>query len=506
MSFGMEEYICEEIKYEIPSRTDSASTPRVSTKPLPWERHPFLNYIRKRWAFITKNVTRPGFERFISRLPKAALAFLVFALLGSRFISQYPFGKRLFAKIVALWNKRFVQFAVKGTAALTASFLAVCAYTYYKVYIQWRPHRDPTKKDYDNRPFLAFGGAGLLYPFYWGVIAYAKDHFDVSDVRTSGLSAGLFTVGSVMTDNQMEIWEMVMHVMQRITDEFDSFLCIEGTTAAEFSERELKLLGWTDKKMQDLSDGNRFYSSVSEVEWAKFLGIIPYPYLKCRVLEWPRTLKELGRIIVATCNIPPLVGTPLCLQPGKWAWDGALASSYALPADTNPDKVLRVTPVWLVPHDICMPFAAWFHCWHVLFPADAATHEELFVIGYETAKKHHNVFIDKGFEQLEHPEADLSHHLRTFKNIPNLSTQKRDLRQRRDASLPPELDNHDRTASPVKNRVAEKVVVAPNANKNLLAPPQPESLGPRRKSGIRSRKSLPVDISKILNESAGTGA
>ena len=226
----MEEYFCDETKFEIPSRRGSSSTPRVSaaTTSVPWERHPLLNKIRKRWAFLTKYVTRPGFERFIGALPKAALAWVVLVGLGIKFLSRYPFGKRLFAKIVELVNKRYVRIAAKGTAAFLGGCGAVFVYWFYKVYIQWRPVRDPNVK-MDNRPFLAFGGAGLLYPFYWGVIAYCKDNFDVSDIRASGLSAGLYTVGSVMIDKQAELIEMVMHVMHRLLDEYDSFLCIEGT-------------------------------------------------------------------------------------------------------------------------------------------------------------------------------------------------------------------------------------------------------------------------------------
>ncbi|ETO19195.1 hypothetical protein RFI_18034 [Reticulomyxa filosa] len=41
-----------------------------------------------------------------------------------------------------------------------------------------------------NKPLLSFSGAGLLAFYFQGVCAYLQDHFDLTNVRFAGISAG----------------------------------------------------------------------------------------------------------------------------------------------------------------------------------------------------------------------------------------------------------------------------------------------------------------------------
>jgi len=142
---------------------------------------------------------------------------------------------------------------------------------------------------------------------------------------------------------------------------------------------------------------------VSELAWHKVFGIPLIPYLKHVVIGMPPTVEGLSKLLVGTCTILPLIGTPLALEGrnGKWALDGALSAGYAIPDDQDLSRVVRVTPWPVMPSDICMPFMPWFHLWNCVFPPDAKRHLELFQVGYKCAMEKHDMFIAKGLKPLK---------------------------------------------------------------------------------------------------------
>jgi len=102
---------------------------------------------------------------------------------------------------------------------------------------------------------------------------------------------------------------------------------------------------------------------------------------------------------------------------------------YAIPEDTDPDKVIRITivPGGLLPCDICMDFNPWYHFWNVCnfnFDSDQESHEELFRLGYEDAKKNRQIFVNKGLKPLQQPQGSLRKHLKTIRNFSILSPDK----------------------------------------------------------------------------------
>ena len=413
-----------------------------------WERHPFLNLIRSAWTKLIRAVTPESIETLRKVGPYAILLYLILSVFGIKKIHQDPRSRVIYSKVAHFARTRHAKLFATGSGIATATTAAVLFYILKK--IGEEPQHPPGAK-LDKRPFLAFGGGFFLYPFYWGVISYLRDNFDLSDVRCSGLSAGLYSASFLLFDvSPVQVMEMVKYLFHRFSDDYGALLMIESEVAADAAASEMTILGFPETELQSASAQNRFYTGVSEVAWIKIFGFPVIPYLKHRVFKLPSTIKELARSVVATCTIFPLLGTPLCLRPGKWAIDGALSSAYAIPDDQDLSKVVRITPFTAIPYDITMPFMPWFHCWNMLFPPDAKRASELFETGYRVARSHHEMFLEKGFTPLDRPERrGLSKYKKQFEQMAVLATKTKSL-TRKPSSTPhlPEQKQFTRVRSP----------------------------------------------------------
>jgi hypothetical protein len=62
-------------------------------------------------------------------------------------------------------------------------------------------------------PNISFGGGGYLYPFYLGVAKYIQEHFDCTDMKFGGVSAGSVVATCMSMDIPVEgIFEKITHL------------------------------------------------------------------------------------------------------------------------------------------------------------------------------------------------------------------------------------------------------------------------------------------------------
>lgn len=347
----------QEITSEV-SREDSWKTKGRS--------HPILGPIRRVWQWWIEAVTPQRIEYVRQAGPYVIFAYALLSLFGIRKIHQDPRSRLIYAKVVEFARTRYAKLFARGTAVGLAVLLAIVVYTWRLICQETKPKKGIKL---DSRPFLAFGGGFFLYPFYWGVVGYLSDNFDVSDVRGSGLSAGIFSLGGMLGDRRpAEIMEVGQYFFIRMINKYGALLMIDAEDVAGFAAKELSILGYTDEMLEGQYAKNRFYSGVSELAWIKIFGIPLIPYLKHRTFKLPTTVMGIARSIAATCTIFPLLGTPLDLfGTNKWHIDGALSASYAIPDDQDPERVVRISPFPFVPVDVRMPFLPWFHCWYIFF-------------------------------------------------------------------------------------------------------------------------------------------
>ena len=145
-----------------------------------------------------KFVTPERIEYLRQGGPYIILAYVLLTLFGIKKIQQDPRFILIYAKIVEFAKTKRAQILARRGMYGMGAFLAIFCYTWRQICTETKPN--PRIK-LDSRPFLAFGGGFFLYPFYWGVTGYLRDNFETSNVRASGLSAGSFALGTLLSSS-----------------------------------------------------------------------------------------------------------------------------------------------------------------------------------------------------------------------------------------------------------------------------------------------------------------
>jgi hypothetical protein len=91
-------------------------------------------------------------------------------------------------KLELILEKKLLE-PFKSYWMLFSTVLSVLAIGTLRRCFRWLTSK-PSDSVVDNRPLLAFGGAATLWPYYTGVYYYLYHHFDLTNVRASGISMG----------------------------------------------------------------------------------------------------------------------------------------------------------------------------------------------------------------------------------------------------------------------------------------------------------------------------
>jgi len=272
------------------------------------------------------------------------------------------------------------------------------------------------KKKVDPRPLLAFSGSALLLAYYNGIAGYLKDHFELDNVRFSGISGGcVFFLPILLGVPVDKMFASGMYVRKRIMKRpLLCYLLTEAECVSMFLE-ELKLMGLTDKNMKDLSEQNRGYFGVTTCKW--LAGLIPTP--SPRLIPVSDTMEStIKGLLQSTCT-PPFFRSPGKLEDGKYAIDGVFSMTYAIPDDADEEKIIRISPWTFYPADVKPSRLRRMHLVDFFLPLGIKHQTKQFCVGYKTAWENHQVFVKKGLKPKPYstnPRKCLKEHVASFQN------------------------------------------------------------------------------------------
>ena len=370
-----------------------------------WERARIPQAMRHGLRALKDNVKKHHIQMMMNPHigPPAAFTVFAVAILGIRWLGRHPFTRAIRNLLLRFFGERSVQLAGKGVLSLAAAWCAWVVYTIAvirKRWLTWPPPRSPGVK-VDPRPVMCFGGSLFLDTFYNGVIAYCQDHFDMSQVRMSGLSgATVQMAASGLIEDPILRLRVCLLCMERIVDYYDGGMpmLVELDKCEQIFCDEMFLAGVTDRTAAECADRNVHYSQITEVHWHRIFGVPIFPYLVPKVCPLPRTLYGIIQLCLRSCCLPfSIFGSPPVMRDGRYVIDGGFSALFPVPEDADISKTVTVHCFDKFNADIKMPWNPWFHLWRKWFPVSRRDAVHLFSQGYQRAAEGHHIFLEKGF-------------------------------------------------------------------------------------------------------------
>jgi len=259
---------------------------------------------------------------------------------------------------------------------------------------QIRDESKKTRKKLDSRPLVAFSGCLCLMSYYNGVVSYLKDHFDVRDVRCSGVSGGSVAfVPLLLNIPANQCLSLFTFLVNKVTRRSLSFYLMKEADIRKLLVQELKIHGVSEKAVEELRKENRVFFGVTAYNGTR--GLLPS--LAARVLPMASTLDAVvEQMLQSMCTLPFFrwLGQ---LPDGTYVWDGFFTMYYAIPEDEDPENIIRVTPWTFIPADVKPAKLSWMHL-QCFYPVGSKAQIKQWRVGYQTAMDHHRVFVKKGLK------------------------------------------------------------------------------------------------------------
>jgi len=273
----------------------------------------------------------------------------------------------------------------------------------------------------DPRPLIAFSGSLCLVSYYNGVVAYLKDHFDLRDIRVSGVSGGCVAFFPLLLDIPAnKCLSLFMYAVTKIVQRPLKFYLMKESDMRKVVVQELKIHGVSEGNVKELYKQNRVFMGVTACKWLG--GLLPTP--SARVLPMADNLNAvIKQMLHSMCTLPFFrrLGR---LPDGSACGDGNFSMMYAIPDDVDAEKLVRITPWCFLPADVKPSKYSKMHFVDAFFPTGPrAQIDDQFCVGYQTAWDHHEVFVKKGLKPKPYstnPQALLQEHVAAFRDMANL--------------------------------------------------------------------------------------
>lgn len=272
-----------------------------------------------------------------------------------------------------------------------AIWLAVSA-----VFMIWHKRfkqRSRLPQSHDKRPFVAFGGSGALYMAYMGVVVYLERHFRLDNVRFSGISSGTFALLTHLC-RKTSIEETLQRHCELFAQTESKSSVTQATGLLHCADT------WKSGAIAALPSTRSLTSLCSEV----YAGITTRRGSKCVRVEMSDKQQSVDAML-ASAHLSPFWSTSAWKFDGSWAVDGGLFSSFCLPKDQDPTKVLRVATGLLWERGVDITITGYGPIWNMLrwkigrWPDDVKH-------GYDIAKQNHCQFLRIGMTEKSIPDAE----------------------------------------------------------------------------------------------------
>ena len=242
----------------------------------------------------------------------------------------------------------------------------------------------------DPRPAVSFAGCGFLYPYQLGVAAHLAAHYDLSQLRCAGHSAGFAAALTLAAGVPPSAHWAVLQVAQA---RWAARLCgpfLDSTRA--WMAPYLAALQACEAAIAEAGAAGRLCLGYSRLEFG--------PRWRLRgghatTAAFP-TLRAFVYAVTLSQRCPPFYTRPGYLA-GGWGLDGALTAAFTLPPGCAAARCVTVSPT-NTSADVCpatpLPLA-WFFT-----PPDAARWALLLEMGARDAAAARATLVGKGLVPL----------------------------------------------------------------------------------------------------------
>ena len=232
-----------------------------------------------------------------------------------------------------------------------------------------------------TRPSISFQGSGCVIVYHIGVARYLQENFDLSNVTFLAASGGSIVAAMLALGLEMEVAfseNCRLAIFSRQLP-FGPFGRILDDVAGAF---DALLINWTDEDVKaKLANG-------------KLVLSLTHAISGCPRLMINYNKKEtLINSVWCSMNLPIFMCKFRRVE-NEWYVDGGITNNHPV-ANHN---TIRVSPTdttaQIVPDEV--PGLLEF-----LVPGDQQYMENMHDRGYETAKKYHHIFVNRGFRELK---------------------------------------------------------------------------------------------------------
>jgi hypothetical protein len=249
----------------------------------------------------------------------------------------------------------------------------------------------------DDRPILCFSGAASLWPYYNGVYYYLHHHFDLTQVRASGISMGVNSAMAVaLRLRPMEVFEMGLSWSSLIWGRALKCFFMSSKLWCRTGLATTTKYGVTDEQVRTFVSSGTIYSGCTDI------SVFPPEHVLLADASSTYEALYIGNLsmrIFPFFNFPGFFRKMVLI-------DGGFTAIWAVPDDANIDKIVRISPFPLTGADISPSFEERFSARDVMYSRYKKQMWNEMKIGYRSAKRAHQRLIGKGLTEIMPEEED----------------------------------------------------------------------------------------------------
>mmetsp|Transcript_17543 Transcript_17543/g.35187 ORF Transcript_17543/g.35187 Transcript_17543/m.35187 type:complete len:330 (+) Transcript_17543:203-1192(+) len=292
--------------------------------------------------------------------------------------------------------------AIRRSAITTACVVTLCALTLRRLYRHLNTRRlsgkgSTSARFTDDRPTLMFGGAASLWCYYTGVYYYLYYKFDLTKVRTTGISMGVTTAfATVLKMTPRQKFQIGLHWAAMIWNRPLKCFFMHSDDWVETGMRITKSFDITDKDVQKFLGSNTVYAGVTDI------SVFPPQHV---VLSDCTSLRESLFWTTLSMRIFPFYRYPGWFR-RMIIVDGVFSAMFCEPPNLDEGKAIRISP-FAVPGAIVHPlYSEHFSAYDIAYSRRKSQMFSQLKIGFEAAQRAHGKLLERGLSPKETPQTD----------------------------------------------------------------------------------------------------